>query len=81
MVLGVNVRWDQEQSARTFVKVNKLGYPVGRDASGAIAKLYGVQATPTSVFIDRAGRIVERYEGALDETGLTTRLEPLVRQT
>lgn len=80
MVLGVNVRWDQEQSARTFVKVNKLGYSVGRDASGAIAKLYGVEATPTNVFIDRAGRLVEQYPGALDEDGFTKRLQPLVRQ-
>jgi peroxiredoxin len=80
VVLGVNVPWDQEPLARRFVEVYKLGYPVGRDASGAIAKLYGVTATPTSVFIDRAGRIAETKQGELDEDGLTKRLEALVRK-
>jgi thioredoxin-related protein len=75
----VNVRWDQEQLARTFVKVHKLGYPVGRDAQGVIEELYGIKATPTSVFIDRAGRLIEQHRGALDEAGFTERIEALVR--
>jgi thioredoxin-related protein len=61
------------------VELYKLGYPVGRDASGAIGNLYGVTATPTSVFIDRAGRLVEKTQGALDEAGFTERLDALVR--
>lgn len=79
MVLGVNVQWDQEGLARAFVETYKVGYPVGRDASGAIGKRYGVQATPTTIFIDRAGRIAETKQGELDEDGLTKRLEALVR--
>ncbi len=61
------------------MEVYKVTYPVGRDASGAIGKLYGVEATPTSVFIDKEGRLVEQYEGELDEADFVKRVEPLLR--
>ena len=77
-VLGINVAWDKEQLVRTFMDVYKVTYPVGRDASGAIGKLYGVEATPTSLFIDKAGRLVERHEGGLEEADFAARIEPLL---
>jgi peroxiredoxin len=78
-VLGINVSWDKAQLVRTFMEVYKVSYPVGRDASGAIGRLYGVEATPTSVFIDRAGRLVEQHEGGLEEAEFRQRIEALLR--
>ena len=78
-MLGINVSWDKDQLARTFMDVYKVTYPVGRDASGAIGKLYGVEATPTSVFIDKAGRLVERHEGGLEEADLQRRIDTLLK--
>ena len=78
-VLGINASWDKEQLARTFMEVYKVTYPVGRDASGTIGKLYGVEATPTSVFIDKTGRLVERHEGALEEAEFRQRIDALLK--
>ena len=79
VVLGVNVQWDKEQLARTFVEVYKITYPVGRDASGSIGALYAVDATPTSLFIDKAGRLVEQNVGELDEAEFVKRIDALLK--
>lgn len=72
--------WDKEQLARTFMEVYKVTYPVGRDVSGTISKLYDVEATPTSVFIDKTGRLVEQHEGGLDEGEFVKRVEALLKK-
>ena len=79
IVLGVNVQWDKEQLAKTFVEVYKLTFPVGRDATGEIGKLYQVEATPTSLFIDKAGRLVEQHEGELGEAEFVKRIDGLLK--
>ena len=77
--MGINVSWDKDQLARMFMGVYKVTYPVGRDASGAIGKLYAVEATPTSVFIDKAGRLVEQREGELAEAEFRQRIDALLK--
>ncbi len=79
VVLGVDVQWDKEQLARTFLEVYKITYPVGRDSSGSIGALYEVDATPTSLFIDRAGRLVEENVGELDESEFVKRIDALLK--
>jgi hypothetical protein len=59
--------------------VYKVTYLVGRDATGTIGKLYDVDGTPTSLFIDKAGRLVEQHVGGLEEEEFVKRLEPLVK--
>jgi thioredoxin-related protein len=77
--LSINVEWDKEELARTFVEVYKVPFPVGRDASGEIAKLYAVEATPTTMFIDKAGRLVDLEVGELREADFTKRIESLLK--
>jgi thioredoxin-related protein len=79
MVLGINVPWDKEQLVRTFMDVYKVSYPVGRDATGAISKLYDVEATPTNLFIDKTGRLVEQHVGGMEETAFAERVERLLK--
>ena len=79
VVLGINVPWDKAQLVRTFMDVYKVAYPVGRDASGVISKLYDVEATPTSLFIDKEGRLVEQHVGGLDEAEFSQRVEGLLK--
>ncbi len=78
-MLGIDVPWDSLQPAQLFVQVYKVAYPVGRDASGAIADAYGVEATPTTYFIDRKGILVGRVEGEMDPAELTRRIESLLK--
>jgi peroxiredoxin len=77
-IVGVNVSWDTEPSARQFVLDRQVPYPVGRDPGGEIAKRYGVDATPISFFISRTGELVEKIVGLMDEGELTARLNALL---
>ncbi|RPI10612.1 MAG: TlpA family protein disulfide reductase [Zetaproteobacteria bacterium] len=79
IVLGINVPWDKEQLVRVFMDVHRVTYLVGRDASGTISNLYDVEATPTSLFIDKAGRLVEQHVGALSEAEFQRRVEALLK--
>lgn len=79
MVLGINAQWDKEQLVRTFMEVYKVTYPVGRDATGTIGKLYDVDGTPTSLFIDKTGKLVEQHVGGLEEADFRQRIEALLK--
>lgn len=65
--LSVNVTWDKEGPAKKFAEEYHLPFPVGRDADGRIGDLCGVEATPTTLFIGKDGKLRERLEGAPDD--------------
>jgi len=77
--LGVDVPWDDLQPAQLFVQTFQLPYPVGRDASGAVSQTYGVEATPTTFFIDKRGAVAARIEGAVEPRDLARRIEALLK--
>ncbi len=77
MFIGVNVPWDKEQLARLFVEVYKVPYLVVRDAAGSVAQSYGIDATPTTLFIDKQGKVVARVEGEEDSAELAKHMEAI----
>jgi peroxiredoxin len=79
VVLGINAHWDKEQLVRPFMDVYKVTYPVGRDATGSVGKLYDIEATPTSLFIDKTGRLVEQHVGGLEEAEFVKRIDALLK--
>ena len=72
------MNWNAENLSRKFVEEHRLPFPVGYDSGGQIAKLYGVEATPTSLFIAKDGKVVERQEAALEEADFDQRIEKLL---
>ncbi len=81
--LSVNVAWDKEAPARKFVEDYRLSLPVGRDADGKIGDLYGIDATPITLFIGKDGKLLDRLEGAPEdvkavEAGLEQRINWLL---
>ena len=44
-----------------------MTFPVAPDARGDVQQLYNVRGLPTTVFIDREGRVTERWAGLLNE--------------
>lgn len=74
----MNAQWDKEQLARTFLEVYKIPYPVGRDVTGEIGELYKVEATPTSVFVGKDGRLVENHVGELEEGDFSQRIDEML---
>jgi peroxiredoxin len=67
--------------AQRFLEQISVSYPVVADPAGAIARLYGVAALPTSFLIDRDGRVrhVANPYGSGDVRALSGMLEELIK--
>ncbi len=61
-ILAVNVRQDPE-TAEAFVRRLGLSYETLLDASGEVARAYGVQGLPTTFFVDGNGTLRSRILG------------------
>jgi peroxiredoxin len=78
--VGVNT-YDQAATAQSFARENEIGYPSLLAVNDAALKLAFTQhtslsATPTTLVLDREGRVAARLIGALEEASI---LEAMVR--
>ena len=82
-LLGINST-DDPGAAQAFERTFALGYPSVHDVDGAaIAALQGVvpvQAVPTTVRLDRAGRVAARVLGLADATTLRALVDDLLAE-
>lgn len=78
VMLGVNTS-DQADKARTFLLEAAVSYPHLVDNNGDIARLFSATSLPTTVFIDREGRMVSRRVGALNAQTLAQQIEDLLQ--
>ena len=64
--IGVAMDDDGWKSVRPFLKANDLNYPivVGNEK---IAKLFGADALPVTLLIDRQGKVAELHAGMVDK--------------
>jgi cytochrome c biogenesis protein CcmG/thiol:disulfide interchange protein DsbE len=62
---------DDEAKILQFLNENGHAYPALEDEGGKVAIAYGVYGVPETFFIDKAGTIVAKHEGPLDEITLT----------
>lgn len=66
VVVGVNVQ-DLEPEAERFLKESRTTYPVVRDRDNGAYRAYGLTGVPETFFIDRAGRIIRKFPGAVTD--------------
>lgn len=84
--LGVNT-YDQPATALSFAKDNGVTYPSVIDVNDgkvklAFAQVTPIQATPTTLVIDRAGRVAARVIGQLDSASiLATLVEDVLEES
>ncbi len=64
VVLAINVQ-EKEEAVRRFAEEFEMEMPVVRDEKGSVRTLYQLRGMPTSIFIDREGRIVATWAGLL----------------
>lgn len=69
VVLGID-ELDFRGPARRFVHAHGITYPIAFDGLGDAVAPYGVRFTPTTFFVDRHGRIVERVLGPMKDGDL-----------
>ena len=74
--VGIN-RQDFRPDAQNFVRRTGVTYPSAYDRDGALDSAYRLRGMPTSVFIDKDGRIVNQVTGPLTKAQLDEQLKQL----
>lgn len=77
--LAVAMPYDPPARVATFAEQRQLPFDVVIDLGGAVSRGLGpVEATPTTLLVDRSGRIVERVMGRPDFAALDRRIGTLL---
>ena len=80
--LAVSMSYDPPAYVVNYARSRELPFPVAIDNTGEIARRFGdVQLTPTTIVVNRRGRIVKRYVGAPDFAELNRLLERLLTES
>lgn len=79
-MLGVNVVRDNDADAQRFVEAYKVPYPVGRDSTGEIGRIYRIEGTPTTFLVNRDGSLFGRSVGAMTEEEFQKSIDALLSQ-
>ena len=64
-VIGISLDESGSDAVKAFAAEKKMTYPIAIDADGNLASLFHTTVIPTSVLIDREGRIVWKKYGAI----------------
>lgn len=66
---AINIKEPQDRVAG-FLKASRNTMPVLLDTNGEVAKLYRVNAIPTTLIVDKSGKVVFRKAGAMTKEEL-----------
>ena len=66
-VVGVSIDEGELQPVKQFVSEHDMRYPIAHDPDGKVANMFQTEVIPTSVLIDRKGKIVWEKRGAIEE--------------
>ena len=80
-ILAVSIDTEGEPPVRLFVEDFGFTFPVLMDSQFEVNDRYQVRVVPTSILIDRKGRVAQRFLGAKDWNDKESRgvVEKLVR--
>jgi peroxiredoxin len=76
--IGVSMDEDGWKAVKPFLEKNKINYPVviGNDN---LAKLYGLEAMPMTLLIDREGKIAVSHVGVVDKASFEKDIQTLLQ--
>ena len=76
-VIGVSIDEGSAADVKQFVTDQKIAYPIALDQEGKIATLLQTSVIPTTVLVDKAGKVVWKHFGVVSTTdaALTQALE------
>ena len=79
VLIGLNMPYDRPDWTVSFVKKQPILYPVSFDLKGETSRAFGgIEVTPTSVLIDKKGRIVWKKVGRINFKKLEKRITSLI---
>jgi len=81
VLLGVNVDTDSTD-AQKFLSQVPVSFPIAYDRDNKVSKMYDVAAMPSTVFIDRKGRVRQLHRGYKpgDENEYLSEIRSLIRE-
>ena len=76
-VVGVSVDEGGEADVKPFVEEQKITYPIALDPAGKLANIFQSDILPTTVIVDRNGKIIWRKPGVItpNDAGLIKAIE------
>jgi len=63
-MLAVNLQ-ENPDAVRSFIQEHGYTFPIPLDRNGAVGSRYGISAIPTSLIIDKEGKIIGRVVGSI----------------
>jgi peroxiredoxin len=81
VLLGVNVDTDSTD-AQKFLSQVPVSFPIAYDRENKVSKIYDVAAMPSTVFIDRKGRVRQLHRGYKpgDENEYLSEIRSLIKE-
>lgn len=77
VVLGID-QGESAEAAGSFAREQKLDYPILLDEDQRYGRAFGSVGLPTTVFVDRTGRVAEGVDGPLTLEQMRAKLAPLL---
>lgn len=75
-IIAVSMSYDAPNQVLNFTQKNKIPFPVVLDVDGQIARsFHDIRLTPTSILIDKNGKIIDKVIGELDFNKLNALLK------
>jgi peroxiredoxin len=75
-IIAVSMSYDPPNQVLNFTQKNKIPFPVVLDVDGQIARSFGdIRLTPTSILIDKNGKIIDKVIGELNFNKLNALLK------
>jgi peroxiredoxin len=79
-LIGVSMDEDGWKSVKPFLRKKPITYPIVV-GNPALAKLYGVDAMPVTLLIDRDGKIAATHVGMVDKDAFEDEIKTLLQDT
>jgi peroxiredoxin len=75
-IIAISMSYDPPNQVLNFTQKNKIPFPVVLDVDGQIARSFeNIRLTPTSILIDKNGKIIDKVIGELNFNKLNALLK------
>ncbi len=78
LIIGVAMGYDPESQVREMVKQKKMNYPIVLDSNDSLVKAFNIKVTPTTLFISKEGKIMQRKLGEMSHDEFATAVAALI---
>lgn len=75
-ILAVNID-ESDFSVSTFVKRHNLTFPILMDRGSVVTELYNIGPIPTTILIDKSGKVVKVLTGTMTEEDISNYMESI----